>query len=115
MAKVKLTLIPEPTFTAKAPIPTPGKDPVDVEFTFKHRTRDEMERFVAQVRDTETPMDDVQMVLGCASGWELADPFTEENVREFARQYIAGPAIVFETYVAEMVGARRKNFVRPQP
>ena len=59
-------------------------------------------------------MDDVQLVLACASGWELADAFTEENVKEFARQYIAGPAAVFETYCMELTGARLKNSNRPR-
>jgi len=40
MAKIKL--IPEPTFTAKVPVPVPGGKPVEVEFTFLHRKRDEV-------------------------------------------------------------------------
>lgn len=35
----KLKLNPEPTFKATVGIPVPGVGNVDVEFTFKHRTR----------------------------------------------------------------------------
>lgn len=112
----KLVLVPAPTFAAKVPVPVPGAGTVDTEFTFKHRTRDEMRSFVERVNVTEgdSAMDDVQLVMECASGWELADTFNEANVREFCRQYIGGPTAVFETYVAEMAGARLKNSVRPR-
>jgi hypothetical protein len=114
MAKIKL--IPDPTFSAPVKVPVPGKGEVEVEFTFKHRTRDEMRAFVERVNapaGSDVALTDVQLVMECASGWELADTFNEANVREFASQYIAGPAAVFETYVQEMAGARLKNFVRP--
>lgn len=106
----KLKLIPEPTFRAKVAVPVPGEGPVEVEFTFKYRTRDEVQRLLAETRtDAEPKMTDTQLVMACACGWELADTFDEKNVAEFVRQYIAGPAAVFETYTAEMIGARRKN------
>lgn len=117
MAK-KLTLVPEPEFKAPVPIPVPGQGVVNVEFTFKYRTRDELQRFAAKC-DPERPeydkdYQDHQMVMDAAKGWELADAFTEENVKEFCRQYIAGPAAVFDTYVMEMTGARLKNSGRPR-
>ena len=111
----KLKLVPNPTFEAKVAVPVPGEGTVDVKFTFKHRARDEMQRFLAETaHDAESKMDDVQLVMACASNWELADTFDEKNVGEFVRQYICGPAAVYETYCAEMIGARRKNSVRPQ-
>lgn len=106
----KITLVPNPTFDAKVPVPVPGSGEVDTVFTFKYRTREEMQKFLAEHKD----MDDTQLVMGCASGWELADPFDEKNVKEFASKYIAGPAAVFETYCAEMTGARLKNSGRPR-
>lgn len=108
MAKIKL--IPDPTFTEKVAVPVPGKGAVDVQFTFKHRTREEMQSFLSQQKD----MDDVQLIMACASGWELADTFDEANVKEFVSQYIAGPAAVFETYCAALTGARLKNSDRPR-
>lgn len=116
MAKIKL--IPDPTFKAPVPVPVPGGGVVSVEFTFKHRTRDEMQRLAGRCNpeslDYDPNMTDTQMVMECASGWELADGFTEENVKTFCAHYIAGPAAVFETYVAEMAGGRLKNSNRPR-
>lgn len=113
----KIKLIPDPTFTSKVGVPVPGKGSVDVEFTFKYRTREEMRAFLERVNAAEGgdgAMDDVQLVMECASGWELADTFNEANVREFVSRYIAGPTAVFETYVMEMSGARLKNSARPR-
>lgn len=115
----KLKLIPDPTFKAQVPVPVPGGGTVNVEFTFKHRDRDEMRRFTAKC-NPESPeydpnMTNEQMVMECASGWELADAFTEQNVKTFCSSYLVGPAAVFETYVAEMSGARLKNFGWPRP
>lgn len=112
----KLKLIPNPTFVSKVGIPVPGTGSVDVQFTFKHRTRDEMQRFIDEVNaeDEAKRLDDTQLVMGCASGWELTDTFDAKNVEEFCRQYIAGPAAVFETYCAELTGARLKNSNRPR-
>lgn len=104
MAKLKLQ--PDPTFKAKVEIPVPGGAPVGVVFTFKHRTRQEMERFLASVE--ELP-DDAALIQAVATGWELADEFTEENVRVLVDSYIAAPARVFETYVKELAGSRSKN------
>lgn len=113
----KLVLVPSPTFTAKVPVPVPGAGTVDTEFTFKHRTREEMQAFVKRVGTPEGEdgaLTDVELVMECASGWELADTFNEANVKEFVAQYIGGPTAVFETYVREMAGARLKNSDRPR-
>lgn len=112
----KLTLNPAPTFNAKVPVPVPGQGDVDVEFTFKYRTRDEMQAFTKRVVDADSgliEMEDHQLVMECASGWELADAFTEENVKTFCQSYLRGPSAVYETYVREMAGVRGKNFDRP--
>lgn len=113
----KIKLVQDPTFTAKVPVPVHGDGAVDTEFTFKHRTRSEMETFLKRVNvphGQEGALTDVQLVMECACGWELADTFNEENVKEFVSQYIGGPAAVFDTYVLEMAGARLKNSDRPR-
>lgn len=113
----KIKLVPDPTFTAAVPVPVAGEGAVDTQFTFKHRTREEMQAFLKRVNTPdgeEGALTDVELVMECASGWELADAFTEANVKEFVAQYIGGPTAVFETYVAEMAGARLKNSARPR-
>lgn len=101
----KLKLNPDPTFTAKVPVPVPGGGEVPVELTFKHRTRDEMDAFLKTAGDLK----DAALILEMASGWELVDAFTEENLNTFSQNYIGAPRAVFETYVHELVKAREKN------
>lgn len=116
MAK-KIKLVPDPQFKALVPVPVAGEGTVDTEFTFKHRTREQMQAFIKRVNipdGEEGAMTDVQLVMECACGWELAETFNEANVKEFVAQYIGGPTAVFETYVAEMAGARLKNSARPR-
>lgn len=104
MAKIKLQ--PDPTFKAKVEISVPGAAPVKVEFTFKHRTRQELDRFIKSVSEMES---DTVMVMSLATAWELADDFNEENVGKLCDSYIGAPAAIFDAYLQELVGNRRKN------
>ncbi|ATA55171.1 hypothetical protein CKY39_19610 [Variovorax boronicumulans] len=101
----RLTLKPNPTFKAKVEIMQPGSDAVEVEFVFKHRTRDEMDEFIKSL--AELTLED--QVLAVASGWELVDPFNEENVKLMAQSYITAPAAIRDTYIRELIKARAKN------
>lgn len=103
MAKLKLN--PDPTFSAEVEIPVPGKAPVAVSFTFKHRTRDELDEFLKRAVDLR----DAALIMEVASGWELADAFTVENVTALVQNYIASPGAVFEKYLTELTKAREKN------
>lgn len=101
----KLRLNPDPTFSAKVEIPVAGGDSVSVSFTFKHRTRDELQAFVEASKDRN----DIDTIMEAASGWELADAFTRENIGLLVQNYIASPKAVFEKYLDELVKARTKN------
>lgn len=104
MAKLKLQ--PDPTFKAKVEIAVPGAAPASVVFTFKHRTKDEVERLVKEVATMES---DHQVVMAVAVDWELSDTFNDENVKTLIANYISAPAQIFETYLQELSGNRRKN------
>lgn len=103
MAKLKLTA--EPTFRAKVPVPIPGAGAVDVEFTFKHRTRKDAQAWIESIVDQE----DTQIVMDAASGWDLDDAYTAENVERLCENYAGAGLAVFECYVRELRGARAKN------
>lgn len=103
MAKLKLKA--DPTFKAKVAIPVAGAEPAEVEFTFKHRTREDLEAFI----QASAARSDADTVMEMASGWELADAFTKENVELLAANYIAAPRAVFDKYVEELVKARLGN------
>ena len=101
----KLSLVPNPTFTAKVAIPQAGGDSVEVEFTFKHRTKTELAEFVkgrAEKSDVESFMDMV-------CGWELADAFNEANAATLLEGYIGAALSTYQTYIDELVKHKAKN------
>lgn len=107
MAKAKLTLTANPSFKADVAIPVPGAGTTDVNFTFKYRDRDAYKEFIERMKDLE----DVNLVMEMASGWELSEPFDEENVAKLVKVYIGAPLAILQKYVAEQTGTghRVKN------
>lgn len=103
MAKIKL--VPDPTFTAKVPIPVPGGKPVDVEFTFLHRKRDEVKGWI----EANAEATDVESIKWCAKGWELDDEFNAENIDLLCQNYAAAGVAILQTYLDALRGARTKN------
>jgi hypothetical protein len=98
----KLSLTAAPTFTARASIPIPGGKPAPVEFTFKHRPREEL---LAWLNDTSN-RDDTDVIMDCVSAWELDDPFSAENVAALCSSYSGAAGAIVETYLREMLGRR---------
>lgn len=108
MAKVKLTLTPAPTFKAIVKIPVPGSRLVDVEFTFKGRTRTEYEQLWEDVLAKRWP-DDADVVLEIASGWDLDEPFDREHIQKMDENYLGSTKAIWDVYKAEISGARLGN------
>lgn len=104
MAKFKLQ--PEPTFKSKVKIPVPGesKEP-EVEFTFRFRDRDELAALLERAKEQDLVKTAMEMV----SGWELTDPFTEDNMRLLDKTYIGSLSRVVEAYWEEHTKALEKN------
>jgi hypothetical protein len=100
----KLTLNANPTFKAKVGIPLPGsEEAAEVEFTFKHRTRDELDKWMAE------PAEDLQKVLEMATGWDLPDKFTEPNVKKLLQNYFGAAGAIVTGYLAELMKAKTGN------
>jgi hypothetical protein len=104
MAKLKLQ--PDPTFKATVLIPAAGMPDVSLEFTFKHRTRDQLRKFVEESAERG---DDAETILEMATGWELADAFNKENVTLLVQNYTTAGRCVFDKYLDELARARVKN------
>lgn len=106
MAKIKLTLVKAPTFKATVQIPVPGqKQSSEAEFTFKYRTRDE---FKAWYEGLEGRQDaDVDILMECISGWDLAEPFDREHVEQMVQFYPGASRAISDKYVAEQLGVPR--------
>lgn len=100
------TLVPDPTFKAKAAIPVPGKKAQNIEFTFKWRDADEFKKFMEDLGNHEN---DTDAVLDFVTGWELAEPFGRENVDKLVKNYIGSAAALIKTYIQENAGARLGN------
>lgn len=100
----KLTLNPNPTFKAKVGIPVPGSDePAEVEFTFKHRTKDELDAWMKESAE------DLQKVMEMASGWDLSDKFNEANVQKLLQNYFGAAAAIVTGYLSELMKAKKGN------
>lgn len=101
----KLTLKANPTFRAKVGIPVAGSNPVHVEFTFKHRTKSELDAFMKSRVDVS----DVDSVMAMVEGWELEEPFDREGVELLLENYAGAALALYLAYVDELLQAKRKN------
>lgn len=102
MAKLKLQ--PDPVFKATAKIHAAGAV-LDLEFTFKHRSRDQL----AEFGKSSTEMSQEDQILEMAAGWELADEFNKENVAVLLQNYTAAFVDIWNTYLDELARYRVKN------
>jgi hypothetical protein len=105
----KLTLALEPTFEALVPIPVPGKEPVPVKFTFKHRDTDQLNALIKAMRDKPEDFDDVTVAMSVAEGWDLDDVFNRDNVERLLKKFHAAADAISKTYITELTQARIKN------
>ena len=104
MAK-KFSLVPSPTFKALVAIQVPGGKPVEVEFVFKHRDRENFKEFI----DSLEGRSDVEILLDIASGWELEDAFDEKSLEKLTANYMGAGRAVLDRYITELTAARAKN------
>ncbi|AZS78593.1 hypothetical protein ELS24_09145 [Achromobacter spanius] len=105
MAKLKFTLNPAPTFKRKVGLPVPGNGFVDVEFTFKHRTKEEFKDFLEKLEGRE----DVEILLDVVCGWELDDAFDAGNIERMVEGYVGSARAVVGAYIDELSKARLGN------
>ncbi|WP_312272230.1 phage tail assembly chaperone [Pseudomonas sp.] len=105
MSKVLFKLDPNPTFDALVAIPMHGGGTADVKFTFKHRSKTELEEFLSTNKD----MDDLTLVKSIATGWELEDEFSDENIQELLNNYIGAGSAIYVKYLEELYQAKRLN------
>lgn len=105
----KISLAIEPTFQAKVFIPVPGSKPEALQFTFKYRTKDELETHRKELAERQGDISDVDVVMSVAEGWELDDSFSAENVGRLLQKYHAAANAIGETYIKELMQAKLGN------
>lgn len=103
MAKIKL--LAEPTFKANVAIPVPGAEPAEVGFTFKHRTADELLKWVDACKDKK----DAESIAGMVVGWDFDDELNKKNIERLCQNYMGAAKAIFSTYFDELGGQRTKN------
>jgi hypothetical protein len=103
MAKLKLN--PEPTFKGKVQIPVHGGADAEVEFTFRHRSTDDLADWMKALEGRNK----ADLILEMALGWDLTDPFNADSVKTLLSNYAGSFDRVLEKYLAEMLQAKEKN------
>jgi hypothetical protein len=106
------TLEPNPTFTAPVSIPLPGGEIATVDFTFAHKGRKALQRFLDRVKDMPDA-EAVAEILGDWSGISGADgeplPYTPEALEALLDNHHGAAMAILQTYIRELTGARVKN------
>ena len=105
MAKAKFSLTASPTFRSKVSIPVPGDKSETIEFVFKGRTREQFKDFIESLKDRE----DADVVMDIASGWDLEDAWTLDNVELLTQNYLGAAKAIIEKYLAELTNAKLGN------
>lgn len=101
----KLKLVANPTFKAKVLIPVAGGAPVSMEFTFKHRTKSQLDEFGKSLAGQS----DGDAFMEMLEGWDFEEEFSRASVDLLLENYMGAPLAVYETYKNELVQAKTKN------
>lgn len=95
-----------PTFKAKVGIPQAGEADVDVGFTFKYRTKVELDAFDAK---NDGKRSNVEIVLDMVETWDFEEPFNAESVELLLQKSIGAGVAIHAKYKAELVKVRLGN------
>ena len=102
----KLSLKAKPTFTAKVAVPVAGGESVDITFTFKHRTKTQLDEFI----NSRQGVDDVVSFMDMVSAWDLeGEEFNADNVRLLLENYIGVAVSTYRIYIEELLKAKLGN------
>lgn len=105
MAKISLTQ--NPKFKAGVAIPVKGDKDVTVSFEFKARTKAEMKAWFEGLKGSDKSI--TELVMECATGWELDDEFNLENLEKLEQNYQGSMQKIADAYIDEQAGARKGN------
>lgn len=104
-------LNPSPTFTALVPLSVPGMaQPLEVSFTFKHKTRTAMEKWITNFVAKPTP----EILQEVIAGWGLrrdGEPvaYSFTALSELLENYTPAMGEISDAYILEITRAKRKN------
>jgi hypothetical protein len=95
----------DPTFSAKVAFPVSGGASVDVELTFKHRTKAELSKWL----EGRAGRSDDESFLDMVEGWKLDEPFNKGNVEILLQHHIGVALATYQVYIDELTRHREKN------
>lgn len=101
----KLSITANLTFSAPVPVPVAGGEPVMVNFTFKHRTKNDL----SALAESRAGRSDADIMMDIVTGWDMAEDFGRDNVELALQQRIGLGLACWGVYVDELVKARVKN------
>ena len=101
----KFTLAVKPTFKSKIKMPVHGGDTVELEFEFKHRTRDQ----IAEWTKGFSKIKDIDLLEDMLAGWNIEEPFSRESLELLCQNFSGAPGVILSAYLAELSQARQKN------
>lgn len=104
------TLDPNPTFTIPVPLPVPGKEPVKVQFRFRHMSNEAYWQMLTESRAKGESA--VDFLARFVDGWEgenINAPFSLEALGKLVGNYPKAAGAVFKAFEAELIGALEKN------
>lgn len=120
----KFQLVPKSTFKHTVTIPRPGDDDAELQFTFNHmsikKLNAEQKEFAAkhdkigkikdeEKRDAELSKLQVEFIKVLASGWEVEDDFSDENISFMLDNYPRAFDSITTQYQAELWAVRQKR------
>lgn len=127
MAKFKIAQ--NPTFKANVSIPRVGGDPIDVEFTFRVKTRKELamlfDEWAAASKELLAGFDiedathlawvegetelQVRQIKDIVLGWGFDDEFNDENIYALCETSVGAPQAVVDAYRETFAKTRLGN------
>lgn len=103
-----LKLTPSPTFFAPVEISVPGSlKPETLEIEFRHKTKDELVKFVNALGDGRP---DDEILAEVIVSWKRLDvDYSVDALRTLLKNYTAAGREILESYLSNVAESRRKN------
>lgn len=99
-------LDPSPTFRAVVPIPIPGGDPAELEFEFRHKTRDSLKHWLGSFSGRT----EADVLADVIVAWHNADgAYSAQALDKLLQDYPQAGGAILAAYTRELTGARLGN------
>lgn len=105
-------LNPNPTFEAKISIVAPGGDTQELVLTFKHKTRDDLQKFNELMISLNSSGDYQKaraMLFDLVDGWNVDQEFNKKNFEALLNNFARAEGLIYAKYIDELLVAREGN------